>query len=306
MTSLARGGTTALLNALYDVPDIATHTYRDMPFVTAPLLWNRVTGGKQRAVERHQRAHGDGLEIDLDSPEAFEEVLWKIFWPRKYAKNSISLWDAAISNPSAEAFIGRQFCKVVAARQSQGKTKVSHAARYCSKNNANIARIPYLLKTFPGCQIVVPVRRPESHSASLLRQHENFVKQQTDDAFVRRYMQDIGHFEFGLIHKPIAFSGFDADKYNPATPDYWLAYWICVFQNVLQYKDTCTLVFQEDLRANPQSTMEALCSDLDLDAGGADFASYFLSKADSANTDQFNPDLLRDATKLYEQLRAER
>uniref|UniRef100_A0A2A3JSE1 Sulfotransferase family protein n=1 Tax=Alloyangia mangrovi TaxID=1779329 RepID=A0A2A3JSE1_9RHOB len=50
VTSLARGGTTALLNALHEVPAIATHTYRDMPFVTAPALWNRLAGGRGRDV----------------------------------------------------------------------------------------------------------------------------------------------------------------------------------------------------------------------------------------------------------------
>ena len=38
ITSLARGGTTAILNALHELPQVATHCYRDMPFVTAPIL----------------------------------------------------------------------------------------------------------------------------------------------------------------------------------------------------------------------------------------------------------------------------
>ena len=74
ITSLARGGTTALLNAFHDIPGIATHTYRDMPFLTAPTLWNRLAGGRKRTVARHQRAHGDGLEIDLDTPEALSLI----------------------------------------------------------------------------------------------------------------------------------------------------------------------------------------------------------------------------------------
>lgn len=91
VTSIARGGTTALLKALHDMPDVATHTYRDMPFVTAPALWHKLSGGAKRQVARKQRAHGDGLEIDLDSPEAFEEVLWKMFWPEKYRGAGIDM-----------------------------------------------------------------------------------------------------------------------------------------------------------------------------------------------------------------------
>ena len=91
ITSLARGGTTAFLNAMHNIPDVATHLYRDMPFLTSPTLWNRLAGGEKRAVERHERAHGDGLEIDLDTPEAFEEVIWKMYWPEKY-RDGIDLW----------------------------------------------------------------------------------------------------------------------------------------------------------------------------------------------------------------------
>ena len=42
VTSIARGGTTALLNALSNVPSVATHLYRDMPFLLAPRLWDKI------------------------------------------------------------------------------------------------------------------------------------------------------------------------------------------------------------------------------------------------------------------------
>src|SRR5690606_23299899 len=115
VTSIARAGTTALLNALADVPGVATHTYRDMPFVTAPTLWNRLAGGRMRRVERRERAHGDGLEIDLDSPEAFEEVVWRLFWPEKYGA-TIALWDGADRKEDADRFLARHMGKVIRAR----------------------------------------------------------------------------------------------------------------------------------------------------------------------------------------------
>ena len=294
ITSVARGGTTALLNALHDVPGVATHTYRDMPFLTAPILWGRVSGGKSRGVERHQRAHGDGLEIDLDSPEAFEEVLWKMFWPEKFAGPSIRLWTEEDRKPEAERFMRRHMAKLVRARTAGGK-----AARYCSKNNANIARIPYLSEAFQGCRIVVPVRRPESHAASLLRQHRNFLKLQAEDEFIRRYMRDIGHFEFGQIHKPLGFEGFHAGAHDPAGGDYWLNYWIHAFRAVLAQKDRCVFVLQDDLRAAPQETMEALCGALDLRQGPMEFGSYFRSGADRTAGDHFDPALLEAAAGLY-------
>jgi len=131
-----------------------------MPFLTSPILWNRLAGGQRRVVARHERAHGDGLEIDLDTPEAFEEVIWKMFWPEKYQQATIALWSPGDRKPDAEQFLSRHMSKIIRARLPRRDADVAAAACYCSKNNANIARIPYLVEAFPGCRIVVPVRRP--------------------------------------------------------------------------------------------------------------------------------------------------
>ena len=302
VTSLARGGTTALLNALHDVPEVATHTYRDMPFLTAPSLGNRLAGGSRRRVDRRERAHGDGLEIDLDSPEAFEEVLWKLFWPEKYRASTIALWRADDRKEDAERFLERHMGKVVRARRVQGGN--DGAARYCSKNNTNIARLSYLADVFPDCRIVVPVRRPECHAASLLRQHQNFLERQAEDDFVRRYMRDIGHFEFGRIHRPIRFAGFDPEAHDPESGDYWLNYWIHTFREVLAHRATCLLVTQDVLRSSPQETMTSLCDALGLSSSSSSFASYFRSRPDEARTDVYDATLHDEATDLYRELEA--
>ncbi|MDC1499058.1 sulfotransferase [Amylibacter sp.] len=299
ITSLARGGTTALLNAFHDMPGIATHTYRDMPFLTAPTLWRRLTGGQSRTVARRQRAHGDGLEIDLNSPEAFEEIIWMMFWPDKYSSNEINLWQANDENPKADTFLKHHMQKIAHLRPSNDG---GADARYCSKNNSNIARLSYLKATFPDAHIVISLRRPESHAASLLRQHKNFLVQQSEDEFVRRYMQDIGHFEFGKIHKPIGFAGFLANQYDPGTPDYWLAYWIAAFEHVLSHAEGCILVKQDDLRHAPDETMAALCDQLNFSAGQMKFSDYFRSTPDIFPIDAYDLDLYTKAEKLYDAL----
>jgi len=299
VTSLARGGTTALLNALHAIPGIATHTYRDMPFITSPRLWNRLSGGSRRGVVRRKRAHGDGLEIDLDSPEAFEEIVWKMFWPEKFRGDTIGLWTQGDRKADAEQFFTRHMAKIVNARAVQANSNLEETWRYCSKNNANIARIPYLVEAYPGCRIVVPVRRPESHAASLLRQHKNFQKLQAEDGFTQRYMRDIGHFEFGRIHKPFAFPGFDAGNYDPATPDYWLAYWIAAFTEVRNHVGHCYFVHQDSLRSAPQDTIIRLCDELAIPCDGMNFSSYFRSGPDQASSDQYDPMLLDEAASLY-------
>ena len=78
ITGLARAGTTILLNALYESNFFASLTYADMPFVLAPNLWSKISF-KEKDLELKERAHGDGIKVSTESPEAFEEVFWKTF-----------------------------------------------------------------------------------------------------------------------------------------------------------------------------------------------------------------------------------
>jgi hypothetical protein len=299
ITSLARGGTTAVLNALQGRDGLATHVYRDMPFLTAPLVWSKLTG-KDRQVARRARAHGDGLEIDLDSPEAFDEVFWMLFWPEHYRPDRVAPWTEADVRPIARSFMLRQFARIRMLRCGPRAT----TARYLSKNNANIARIRLLPQLFPGCAIVVPLRRPGAHAASLLRQHRNFLKRHAEDEFTRRYMRDIGHLEFGALHRPLAFPGFEPAQFDPLTGDYWLAYWLAAFRDVLACADAITLVTQDDLRARPQPVMQALAARLGLKAEGIDFAGHFRAGPDETPAGLFSPALLAEAEALYNQLAA--
>ena len=302
VTSLARGGTTALLNALSKMKGIATHTYRDMPFVTAPVLWNTLAGGDKRHVARRRRAHGDGLMIDLNSPEAFEEVLWKIYWPEKYRADGITLWTEADKNPEADLFIARHMHKIIRARFGQSPQS---PVRYCSKNNTNIGRLAYLPKAFPGCTIIIPLRQPGRHAASLHRQHQNFLNLQAKDDFIRRYMRDIGHFEFGKIYTPLKFPNFDASHYEPNSANHWLYYWICAFQAVednLSADQRFIFVTQDSLRQHPKDIMHKLTVKLNLPLAHQLFETEFLSTSDKGCDDIFDAKLLKNAQDIYTRL----
>ena len=78
ITGLARAGTTILLNALYKSNIFASLSYADMPFVLAPNIWSKISF-KKKDLELMERAHGDGIKVSTESPEAFEEVFWKTF-----------------------------------------------------------------------------------------------------------------------------------------------------------------------------------------------------------------------------------
>ena len=97
ITSLPRAGTTLFLEVLHRFPSLAAHSYRDMPFVMAPVFWSRLSGAFRKRAGLSERAHGDAMQIGYDSPEAFEEILWRAFWPEKYSETGITLWEAADS-----------------------------------------------------------------------------------------------------------------------------------------------------------------------------------------------------------------
>lgn len=89
ITSLPRAGTTILLKFLWQTGHFASHTYQDMPFVLCPLIWSRYSGQFADEIEPTERAHGDGIKVSGESPEAFEEMIWKYFWPSHYGDDRI-------------------------------------------------------------------------------------------------------------------------------------------------------------------------------------------------------------------------
>lgn len=231
ITSLPRAGTTILLELLAKQPEFASATYRNMPFTLSPLLWARLSGLFFKANEKAERAHGDGIAVNFESPEAFEEMIWIAFWRDHYKGGQIGLWDQNDRNPEFEAFLRQHMRKIVAGKNRDG----ADAFRYVSKNNANIARLPLLNAALPDAQLVIPVRDPASHVASLMRQHERFLDLHARDRFARQYMEGIGHFEFGAALRPIAFPGAPQDASDADSSDYWLRYWIAAYRHVLKH-----------------------------------------------------------------------
>ncbi len=267
ITSLPRAGTTILLTALNFAPELATHLYRDMPFVMAPLLWSRLSGRFRKQAILQERAHGDGIAIGYDSPEAFEEVIWRAFWPGHFKPDGIALWSADDAKAEARDFMARHFQKIVALRCERG----AGPGRYISKNNANIARLDLIPEMFPDATVLVPVRRPLAHAASLQRQHANFLERHAEDAFTLRYMGDIGHYEFGALHRPIQFEGFAplVEGLKVTDLDYWFAYWIAAFDHIAARRDRVHLIEYEDLCRRGRAAAADLCDLLNIEGSWA-------------------------------------
>ncbi|GEM_PF-207975 len=231
ITSLPRAGTTLLLELCYATGEFATHSYRYMPFVFTPLLWRRLTKSMQTTTESRERAHGDGMMVNEDSPEAFEEMLWMAHWEKPYGKQRIRPWQNS-NNPDFLRFFRNHMRKVVYLHNRQAPIP---ASRYLSKNNLNIARIDWLLRNLPTAKVVIPFRHPLNHADSLLRQHLRFSSIHEKDAFARHYMAAIGHFDFGANLRPVNFNDWLDQNALPAASDinFWLSYWSSTYRYLL-------------------------------------------------------------------------
>ena len=254
VTSLPRAGTTVLLEALASLPEFAAATYRHMPFTLLPLIWTDATRRFQQESHLSERAHGDGVAVGFDSPEAFEETLWMAFWPERYREGVIRPWTEAARDKAFEAFFRAHMAKVVAASGDP-------ARRYLSKNNANIARLPLIAEAFPDATVVVPVRDPFAQTASLLRQHRRFLNLHARDAFALRYMEGLGHFEFGAALRPVAWGPDAPDPAEAESPEFWLGYWADTYEEALAGAgERVVFVDHDRLAAAPAPHLAALAA----------------------------------------------
>jgi hypothetical protein len=302
VTALPRAGTTLLLEVLASLDEFASHSYRNMPFVLCPLFWSRLSSRFHREDSGQERAHQDGMLVTVDSPEAFEEMVWMPFWKSHYAVDRIRPW--VENDPEFAEFMRSHMKKIVLLAGPGGSVD----RRYLSKNNLNIARIPLLSAMLRDARFVVPFRQPLQHAASLLRQHLHFSELHRRDSFARRYMAGIGHFDFGANFRPVDFGGWldQAVCRDPATIGFWVEYWVSAYRHLCE-KGAGTLVCYEDLCSDPAPALESLADSLqvrDVDALVRQASRFRPAKPHTIAVDQKSRSLLRTAEELYETLRA--
>lgn len=307
ITALPRSGTTILLKLLCQTGRFASHTYRDMPFVLCPLIWNRYAEQFAGEVEPTERAHGDGLEVSGESPEAFEEMIWKHFWPEYYREDQIRPWRPGDNNEEFTSFFEVHMRKVIALRTEEADGEKNGGRRYLSKNNLNIARLAALPDPLRTGTIVIPFRDPIQQAASMHHQHQRFLQIHEEDDFVREYMEAIGHHEFGKGLKPVNFSGWidTAPDLDPNTLSFWLRYWIAAYEHVLDHAGgDVVLISYRRLTEEPRSALSRLAEALDLAENSLTSQSDDLHspRHHSVEPQKLPAPLLPEAKRLYEQL----
>lgn len=235
ISGLARSGTTILLTAIYESGEFSSLSYEDMPFVLAPNLWSKLSFSK-RDVDSVERAHGDGIHVSVESPEAFEEVFWMTF-----------------NRPGEDA--QEKFRKYL-----QLINKKNQKERYLSKNNQNIRRLELISNIFPDAKILIPFRDPLQHSYSLLSQHRLFLEYCKQDKFILNYLKWIGHKEFGPGYIPIHKKNLFFEDYLDI--NHWLEQWTLTYQHcfdTLQGKSNIYFICYEKLCSSKEYWEDIMC-----------------------------------------------
>jgi hypothetical protein len=267
---IARAGTTVTLELLHRHPEVATHRYFHLPLPQIPCWSARLVQAlpleEAPAVER---IHADRLRVTKDSPEMVEERLWMAYFPDLHSERRSGVLDARASNPRFTRAYADHIRKLCC---SQGRP------RYAAKNNNLITRLPYLVRLFPDARILLVVRRPLAHVASLEKQQRLFERLCADDPRLARYMAIVGHYEFGP-HQRFLHAGddhaiarvracWDAGQRAEA----WGRYWACLYGHVRDALDadptlaaTTHVVRYEDLCRDSGPVIDALLRHAALD-----------------------------------------
>jgi hypothetical protein len=304
ITALPRAGTTLLLRCCAGLQEFASHCYRDMPFVLIPCLWNSFSSAFQKSGKPQERAHGDGMLIDFDSPEALEEVIWKAFWQGHYRKDRIIPWQDE-DNIEFEEFFRSHMRKIIFLRRGNNIS----IARYISKNNLNIARIAMLRRLFPDSIIIVPFRQPLRQSASLLKQHINFLRIHKENPFASEYMRAIGHYDFGENLCPVDFAGWFEKRNSKDSRSlaFWLEYWIAAYKYLLAKNAGCFYFLSfDDFCNNPETGLRLFANMIrakNPDALISQASSICRPKLQEADITGVPEALIHEADYIYAKLR---
>ena len=291
VTGLARSGTTQLLNSLYNSGLFSSYTYSDMPFIFSTNTWKKLRLFFNKQIEEEtERAHSDGIKIDINSPESLEEPIWMYIKESKYIHNKY-LQNHNLSKKDINFF--KQLIDLV-------KIKCKKE-RYLSKNNFNILRLKSLIEFFPDSYFFIIFRHPLHQSYSLYNQHINFIKLQRENKFVMEYMNLLGHFDFGLNHKYYSFDNNKILGLNPDSYNYWLKIWIDVYKFVSKLKDNKNIHFicYESLCEKKEKYFEKFIFDDKEIVNKIDFKE-FKNKNKDLDKNSFDKELIEQSLLLYE------
>jgi uncharacterized membrane protein (Fun14 family) len=173
ITGLARSGTTALTNLIFDEDKFHSIKYSNVPFLLLPNLWKKLYNPKR--VKERERAHQDNVLFSETSIEALEEYFFKA------QLNDSYIDEHSLIKHSISIELLMKYYKY------QNLFKNKNNTTYFAKNNNFLLRYESIRKLNKRFNVILMFRAPLDHAQSLLRQHRNFVDQQKADDFILSY-----------------------------------------------------------------------------------------------------------------------
>ncbi len=298
IAGLARAGTTVLMRTFYKTGKYRSLTYRDMPFVLMPNIWRMLSSRFWKYSPEKERAHGDRILVNFDSPEALEEVFWRVHYGKDYIFDDC-LKPHWIDNEGIKMI--RQYIGLILSCSAQ-----SGGLLYLSKNNNNVLRLESIRRAFPNSNILIPFRDPVQQAISMLAQHQKFCRIQTENKFSYHYMRWLAHHEFGLTHRPFFFeeTGTKINSCNDATDiNYWLKRWIEIYTYLLESSPSGSFfVCYESLCQQPETVLSSLFNQAQLDIDFGEIDMNFIASDWKEACTHVDAGLLNQASHIYQKL----
>ncbi len=188
ITGLARAGTTIILEMLDKHPDLASHKYKNVLMPYLPDWFSQMADKFNLYTKPFERLHRDGILVTRESPEAVEEIFWRKFFDNLHNEKSSNIINRNDFNPKFEKFYCNHIKKLIIYQNSK---------RYLAKNNYLVSRLDYLLRIFPESKILLIIRNPVEHIASLIKQTRLFTKLEEENPLLPDWLKIVGHNEFG-------------------------------------------------------------------------------------------------------------
>jgi len=185
---LARSGTTILTEIIGKHPDVAYLKYLHSVNPYIPHWIQKIANVVPIFRKPVERVHKDRLLVNRDSPEAVEEPYWMRFFENVHDESVSNIFDSKTSNPQFEEIYSNSQKKLMFNQES---------SRYVAKNNYNISRLGYLYKLFPDMKVILMIRNPVNHIASLVKQDAILKELEKENKRLLHWTKIIGHREFG-------------------------------------------------------------------------------------------------------------
>ena len=308
ISGLARSGTTILLELFAQANEVATHRYRDFPFIMCPILWHRFLTLFAKSQLPIERPHQDRILITRESPEAFEEPLWQHFFPHVHDPRELHQINDSPAIEQFNSYYKSHIQKILYLRKGK---------RYVSKGNYLFTRINEIVRIFPDARFIIPIRHPLWHIDSLTRQHKLFVKYSNENPMVAVYLKAAGHYEFGPQRCPINLNQEDRlltqEAWEQGNEYAGYAYqWRGVYRAIHRMmelnpniRDHIHIVRYEDICQNPEKLVKEIFdfSQLNINPSIASAVSQFSmpKRAISLNQSEQNQcwEIVKTVAQLY-------